>query len=45
MMGSIDENFYVNVAELMGCLPRPKPREDLPIIEVTTGLWSPITWQ
>lgn len=43
----IDERFYVNVADLMKqVLPRPTPKKelDIPVISVTVGLWSHVTW-
>ena len=44
----VDERYYVNVADLMRkmVLPRPtkKRKLDIPVITVTVGLWSHVTW-
>ena len=40
----IDERYYVNVRELMEELPRPTEKEELPVIIIEVGLWSPVTW-
>ena len=42
-----NDKYYVNVKEvMMKLLPKPtrKPVLDYPVISVTVGLWSPITW-